>query len=105
MEDRDWSWYIEYGSIMDRNYNQQPASPRPVLTGTNLETNCRSGVIELRRSPTGILLDQVDCQLGLHSNFCDARCEMWNAKSVTQLFKEIFEPWQVVVPGKVQEED
>jgi len=89
----DWSWYIEYGTEMDLNTNGQmrPTPPRPVVTGTNLVTNCWKGKIQLRRYPTRILLEEVDCQFYTDTNRpCHWKCPMRPHETIDELMKQIF---------------
>jgi hypothetical protein len=90
--ENDWSWYIRYDTerYLDTSTGYaKKGPPIPVLTGTNLEVNCRHGIIQLRRSPTGILLQEETCHLG--SRNCSSSCSMLKGKSLNEIIDAAFD--------------
>ncbi len=71
----DWNWYVTFAPIRHGRLTYADP-PEPVLTGTNLETNCKKGMIQLRRIPTGLLLDEVECPIFETSRLCSTICSM-----------------------------
>ncbi len=82
----DWSWRVLYETQSQNMFTTKRRTPPwTQVAGVNLETNCRQGTIELRRSPTGLFLDSVECELLKNTGVCSSDCEMWQPVSVREI--------------------
>jgi hypothetical protein len=64
---KDYAWNVEFTREAPHDLNDPTQKPTPwnppkvTVTGVNVEAICRNGTIQLRRFPTGILLEKVEC--------------------------------------------
>ncbi len=84
MTTKDWEWRVDYNEHVDNpkihKYKALPVVQ--ILKGVNLEANCRDSVIQLRRMPTGILLDEQACRYETmpRKRVCSPWCVMYAGK-------------------------
>jgi hypothetical protein len=99
-EKEDWSWYIMYGTEMDNNGQMHAAPPCPVVTGTNLVSNCWKGKIQLRRYPTRILLQEVECDFYAFTRGCHWLCRMRPHETIDEIVDQIFHGRNIRYPAQ-----
>lgn len=91
MRNKDYGFSVTYtrGAPINPQDPIEPFEcPSVTVTGTNIEAVCNRGMIQVRRFPTGILLEEVDCLRRTDHPNCELRCKLHSAN---ELFESVAE--------------